>query len=79
MEWEEINEPTDTWLIPGNRTKNGKAHIVHLSAQTAALLRQMRRNGNHSFCDRQRKSVSKFWQSKTGIGQIVRYQQLARA
>src|ERR1700738_4146523 len=27
----ELDEKTRTWTIPGSRTKNKKAHIVHLS------------------------------------------------
>jgi integrase len=31
LTWEEIDEKTRTWTIPGSRTKNKRAHIVHLS------------------------------------------------
>jgi len=31
LTWEEIDEKTQTWTIPGSRTKNKRAHIVHLS------------------------------------------------
>ena len=31
LTWEEIDEKARTWTIPGSRTKNKKAHIVHLS------------------------------------------------
>ena len=31
LKWEELDEKTRTWTIPGSRTKNKKAHIVHLS------------------------------------------------
>ena len=33
LQWNEIDEETHTWSIPGSRTKNKKAHIVHLSEQ----------------------------------------------
>ena len=29
--WDELDEKTRTWTIPGTRTKNKKVHIVHLS------------------------------------------------
>ncbi len=29
--WDELDEKARTWTIPGSRTKNRKAHIVHLS------------------------------------------------
>ena len=31
LKWEELDEKGRTWTIPGSRTKNKKAHIVHLS------------------------------------------------
>jgi integrase len=31
LRWEELDEKARTWTIPGSRTKNKKAHIVHLS------------------------------------------------
>jgi integrase len=31
LKWDELNENIRTWTIPGSRTKNKKAHIVHLS------------------------------------------------
>ena len=31
LTWDEIDEKTRTWTIPGSRTKNKRAHIVHLS------------------------------------------------
>src|SRR5262249_52474384 len=29
--WDELDEKTRTWTVPGSRTKNKKTHIVHLS------------------------------------------------
>jgi integrase len=34
----EIDADTRTWCIPGTRTKNGKAHIVHLSEPAWAVI-----------------------------------------
>ena len=31
LKWDELDEKTRTWTIPGSRTKNNKAHIVHLA------------------------------------------------
>jgi integrase len=31
LKWEELDEKTRTWTVPGSRTKNKKIHIVHLS------------------------------------------------
>jgi integrase len=38
MRWTEIDTKTGTWVIPGDRTKNGREHIVHLSDQVLAIL-----------------------------------------
>ena len=34
----------DEWHIPGKRTKNSQAHIVHLSPQALAVLREIKHN-----------------------------------
>jgi integrase len=38
MCWSEIDLDARTWTIPGARTKNGKEHIVHLSAIAVEVL-----------------------------------------
>lgn len=38
MAWAEISADGETWTIPGQRTKNGQAHIVPLSEGTRSLL-----------------------------------------
>ena len=38
--WDEISE--DFWRIPGERMKNGKDHIIPLSRQVKAILKEMR-------------------------------------
>ena len=45
LRWDEINLDQAIWTIPGSRTKNGKAHIVHLSAQALALIERLKRDG----------------------------------
>jgi integrase len=41
MSWGEVAADLSTWTQPGERTKNGKPHVVHLSAPARAVLRQM--------------------------------------
>ena len=41
MRWGEVAADLSAWTQPGTRTKNGKAHVVHLSAPARALLRDM--------------------------------------
>lgn len=38
MRWREIDLENCTWNLPGERTKNGKPHIVHLSAQAMEVI-----------------------------------------
>lgn len=39
MEWNEIDFQKSAWTIPAARSKNGKAHIVHLSALAMRILK----------------------------------------
>jgi integrase len=45
--WEEVDG--DSWTIPGERTKNGKAHRVPLSDRAVELLRSLPHIGEHIF------------------------------
>jgi hypothetical protein len=38
VRWSELDLEKGTWLIPKERTKNGKGHLVHLSPQALACL-----------------------------------------
>jgi integrase len=39
MAWQEISEDLTTWMLPGERTKNGAAHTIPLSAPARDLLK----------------------------------------
>ncbi|WP_170607785.1 tyrosine-type recombinase/integrase [Ruegeria arenilitoris] len=41
MEWQHVDLAQHTWTQPANRTKNGRAHIVHLSAPALEILKAM--------------------------------------
>jgi integrase len=41
MAWGEIAADLSTWTQPGERTKNGKPHVVHLAAPARAILREL--------------------------------------
>lgn len=43
MRWEEISPDLTTWTIPAERTKNSKAHIVHLSEPARHVLAALHR------------------------------------
>jgi integrase len=38
MTWAEVDLGAGTWTLAGNRVKNGRAHVVHLSLQARELL-----------------------------------------
>jgi integrase len=38
MRWPEVDVENGAWIIPKERTKNGKEHLVHLSPQALACL-----------------------------------------
>jgi integrase len=45
MSWSEIEFSREIWTIPGDRSKNGKANIVHLSGPAMETLREMENRG----------------------------------
>jgi integrase len=49
--WDEFDLEQRLWSLPNHRTKNGKAHIVHLSDEALAVLRQTPKRGHFVFSD----------------------------
>jgi integrase len=47
--WDEIDLQSKIWSLPNLRTKNAKPHIVHLSEQAIAVLRQGKKQGIFAF------------------------------
>jgi integrase len=45
MRWEELDLAQRIWTIPKSRTKNAKAHVVHLSSQSVAVLKCVKNRG----------------------------------
>ena len=43
LRWSEISMERAQWVIPGARTKNGKAHVIHLSEAALEVLRTIPR------------------------------------
>lgn len=46
-EWDEFDLDSKSWLIPANRMKMKKEHIVPLSAQAMEILKEIRKLHNH--------------------------------
>jgi integrase len=47
--WNELDLDAKTWMLPTERTKNAKPHLVHLSNQALAVLNQAATQGKHVF------------------------------
>src|SRR6516165_65089 len=45
LQWEELDLAQRVWTIPKLRTKNAKAHVVHLSDQSMAVLKRADQRG----------------------------------
>jgi integrase len=45
LRWEELDLVQRVWVLPRSRTKNAKAHVVHLCEQSMAVLRRLDRRG----------------------------------
>ena len=55
--WSEFDLEKETWTLPGERTKNGRGHIVHLSALAIETLAKLPRIAS-----------KKGWVFTTGLG-----------
>lgn len=45
LRWEELDLDAETWLIPSPRSKNRRAHVVHLAPQAVEILQAVPRIG----------------------------------
>jgi len=69
LRWDELDEQSRTWSIPGSRTKNKKAHIVHLSEQAWRVV-EARPRGTYVFATTGTKPFSAFAKGKSAIDQL---------
>jgi integrase len=60
MRWSEIDLDKCQWTIPGGRTKNSKAHVVHLSALAIEVLEATTRTASLVFTTNGKTPVSGF-------------------
>ena len=49
MTWDELDLGQHIWTLPKSRTKNGKQHVVHLSAQAIGVLKGAPKKGPFVF------------------------------
>jgi integrase len=70
LRWEEIDSVQRVWTIPKARTKNAKAHIVHLSTQALAVLTRAHQKGPVVFTLVGSKSFQDFSHAKHLLDQL---------
>jgi integrase len=68
--WDEFDLKQRLWLIPNRRTKNGKAHVVHLSEEAIAVLQQMTKSGKFIFSDSGTRPFQGFSRAKRELDKI---------
>ena len=70
LHWEELDLAQRIWTIPKARTKNAKAHIVHLSRQVLAVLKRADQRGPLVFTLLGTKSFQDFTHAKRRLDQL---------
>jgi integrase len=70
LNWQELNIKQRIWTIPKTRTKNGKAHVVHLSDQAIAVLKRVDQRGPLVFSLLGTKPFQEFSRAKSLLDQI---------
>jgi integrase len=70
LRWDELDEHFQTWCIPASRTKNGKAHIVHLSKQAQSVIAQCPRTSDFVFATSGARHFQDFASGKRELDEI---------
>jgi len=70
LTWQELNLEQRVWTIPKSRTKNAKAHVVHLSEQSMAALRRADQRGSLVFSLLGTKPFQEFSRAKVLLDQL---------
>src|SRR5262249_53393325 len=71
MKWDEIDEDARTWGIPADRSKNGRAHIVHLSEQALEVIRCCPRGNSLVFATNRGNRPQDFGIHKARLDQLA--------
>jgi integrase len=70
LQWEELDLAQRIWTLPKSRTKNAKAHVVHLSEQSMAVLTRADRPGPYVFSLLGTKRFQEFSRAKRRLDQL---------
>jgi integrase len=70
LSWTELDAESRTWLIPGERSKNGKPHVVHLSDQAWAVLERSPKISEFVFSTSSGRYFQAFSRSKRDLDKL---------
>src|SRR5438128_947873 len=70
LQWEELDLAQRVWTLPKSRTKNAKAHVVHLSEQSMAVLTHADQPGPYVFSLLGTKPFQEFSRAKRRLDQF---------
>ena len=70
MRWEELDLTQQVWTIPKSRTKNAKAHVVHLSNQSQTVLKHTNKRGPYAFSVLGTKPFQEFSKAKRELDRL---------
>src|SRR6516162_8473253 len=70
LQWEELDLTQRIWTLPKSRTKNGKAHVVHLSEQSMAVLKRVNQRVPYVFSRLGAKPFAEFSRAKLQLDQL---------
>jgi integrase len=70
MMWDELDLSRRTWTLPKARTKNGKEHVVHLSAESLRVLMRSDRRDRFVFSTLGSKPFDGFSKAKRQLDQL---------
>ncbi len=70
MTWGELGQDRSLWTLPGERTKNGKPHFVHLTDQAKAILLDIPKVGDFVFTSNGRTPFSGFSKAKKRLDEL---------
>ena len=70
MTWQELDLQQQVWTIPKSRTKNAKAHVVHLSEQSIDVLKRAHRRGPLVFSPSGTRPFQEFSRAKSVLDQL---------
>jgi integrase len=70
LTWDELDLASQTWTLPGSRTKNSKPHIMHLSKEAIGVLMRMPKLGKFVFSPSGTKPFQSFSAAKRELDKL---------